>query len=119
MNLKETPEKIREDLKNKNPNSFPYRACKIAAITMNLNGYDIIGGAIKVENYCDMGIEKELTHYWNKNPKNGENIDITASQFNIHFLDKNKFPSIFKWKGDNPLYNSKKEGLSPGETLFG
>jgi hypothetical protein len=92
---------------------FPNRCCKFAVLNMNKKGYGINQGVIRLDNYCSLGIDKEIVHYWNFDRESGVEFDITASQFNIHLSSERAMSEIEVWKkGENLIYVVNREDIS-------
>ena len=107
----------RDILKN-NLKLFPYRCCKFAVIEMYEKNFEIIKGIVRLDNYCEMNISREIPHFWNRCSKTGKNIDITASQFNIHLSENKQLPDIFIWsKRNNTFYTEERTNLKPNEII--
>jgi hypothetical protein len=85
---------------------FPDNCCKFAVTHLNNRGYNIKVGYVHLDDYCNLGIEKDILHFWNYDKKTGMNIDITAGQFNNHLSKDKKLQGINLWKDDsqNDIY---------------
>jgi hypothetical protein len=108
---------IRDDLSSRIP-EFPYQGCSRAALELHRQGLEIILGWVKLNNYCGMGQDKNIPHYWNYDPKTGRHVCITASQFNIHLNEK--LPEILIWKEneDNSIYVVQQRNIDPREMWY-
>ncbi len=82
--------------------NFPNRQCMIASCELSKKGYPIIYGTFYVDNYCGMGLERYITHFWNYDLKTGKYIDISCSQFN-KYLKKDSFPEILIINSKHPI----------------
>lgn len=97
---------------------FPYRCCKFAVKEMSERGYEIVQGIVKLDNYCGLGQFKERIHYWSFDPETQQNIDITASQLNIHLSDEKKLPYIAIWKdGQLEIYVTERTRFPPSRVI--
>ncbi len=64
LRIRQDALEIRESLVSK-LDLFPTRSCKIGAIAMHNRDYEIVCGIVTLDNYCRMGLSKEITHFWN------------------------------------------------------
>jgi hypothetical protein len=55
---------------------FSHRACKEVVKEMYRRGYDIVAGAVAVDNYCFVGRKIMLPHYWNYDPETRRHFDV-------------------------------------------
>lgn len=111
MNIKEDTIRIYKRLKEED-HLFPYRRCKIAVIAMSRIGYGIVQGEVRLDNYCSVGIERILPHFWNYDPNSGEEVDITSEQFE-NDLKGGGLPEKLVWSpGKRPeIYKEIKRDL--------
>lgn len=118
MSIKEDAIKIYDELKRENP-LFPNTLCKIAVIKMHEIGYGIIQGKVNLDNYCSLGMEESLTHYWNYDPCSREEVDITSEQFNIHLFEADRLPKIFILPPEErpEIYEEMRRGLESYEVI--
>ncbi len=117
MPLIEDAQRIYDEFKAANP-LFPHRWCRLAVIAMYKIGYGIIQGEVYLDNYCNLGLDQIITHYWNYDPLTGQEGDLTSDQFNIH-ISGLTLPKIAVWKrGSRPrFYREFRRDLQPHEVI--
>ncbi len=117
MSTKNVERDAREvfDLLRRDPN-FPSKHCVAAARYLYERGYPIISGDFKTDNSDQNGGTGITLHFWNYDPKTGNYIDITCSQFN-KYLKKGNLPDILiispKSKLVKKLYKEFKRDIPP------
>jgi hypothetical protein len=93
---------------------FPSRSCKFAVLAMHKRGYKIASSIVKLDNYCGLGIYKEIGHFLTFDETSEKFADLTSPQFNGDFHGI-YLPKIGIWHAQElpSIYHILQKDVSP------